>query len=285
MSRKKLTNNEKFVFNETEFVNPLGKRALSDRSSAQMRLFSKAEMNKPSFNPTIPNPVSPPYTPIRSTRVSGIGPGGDGREKKNDPTTDPCVEEVVAKLALLNTQPTNLPTNTQQKNSYKSLKPFGQVVFDPFEAYHKRSDTSEQDNSILNHYKFNEKSTSNQKGNSMGSEHPTLTWKPPVMFKPAAPLSPPLSPDDEEKMGEADIEKVVLREQNSSCICLRPLKLILCPVCANTTTGRIRKTCQVHPKALYLLDIEACPRCKENKFILKEYELPEGFKQANNCTN
>jgi len=275
MSRKKLTNNQKFVFNETEFVNPLGKRALSDRSSAQRRLFSKAEMNKPSFNYPIPNPVSPPYTPIRSTRASWIGPDGDDRENKIDPTTDPCVEEVVAKLALLNTQSNNLPSNTQQKNSYKSSKPFGQVVFDPFESYHKRSDTSEQNNSILNHNKFKERSTSNR------SEHPTSSWKPPVMFKagaPQPPLSPPLSPDDGAKKGEADIEK----NHNSSCICLRPLKLILCPVCANTTTGRIRKTCQVHPKALYLLDIEACPRCKENKFILKEYELPEGFKDNNN---
>jgi len=285
MSRKRLTNNEKFVFNETEFVNPLGKRALSDRSSAQRRLFAKAEMNKPSFNSPIPNPVSPPYTPIRSTRVSVIGPGGDNSSNKNVPTTDPCVEEVVAKLALLNTQPTNLPTNSQQKNSYKSTKPFSQVIFDPFEAYHKRSDTSEQNNSILNHYKFKEQSTTNQKGSLIGNKRPTLTWKPPVMFKPAAPLSPPLSPGDDSKKGEADIENELLQDQNSSCICLRPLKLILCPVCANTTTGRIRKTCQVHPKALYLLDIEACPRCKENKFILKEYDLPEGFKQVNNCTN
>jgi len=280
MSRKKLTNNQKFVFNETEFVNPLGKRALSDRSSAQRRLFSKAEMNKPSFNYPIPNPVSPPYTPIRSTRASWIGPDGDDRENKIDPTTDPCVEEVVAKLALLNTQPNSFPIDSQQKKSNKSPKPSsGQMVFDPFEAYHKRSDTSEENNSILNHVKFKEQSTIIQKGNSIGNKLPTLTWKPPI--KPAAPLSPPLSPD-EAKKGDADIEKELLQDQNSSCICLRPLKLILCPVCANTTTGRIRKTCQVHPKALYLLDIEACPRCKENKFILKEYELPEGFKDNNN---
>jgi len=260
MSRKKLTNNQKFVFNETEFVNPLGKRALSDRSSAQRRLFSKAEMNKPSFNYPIPNPVSPPYTPIRSTRASWIGPDGDDRENKIDPTTDPCVEEVVAKLALLNTQPSNLPIDTEQK----SPKPFSQVVFDPFEAYHK----------------FKEQSTSDQKGNLIGSKRPTPTWKPTVMFKPAAPLSPPFSPEY-----EADIQREVLQNQSSCCICLRPLKLILCPVCSNTTTGRISKTCQVHPKAVYLLDIEACPRCKENKFILKEYELPEGFKQVNNCIN
>ena len=31
----------------------------------------------------------------------------------------------------------------------------------------------------------------------------------------------------------------------------------------------------IHPTALYLLDIEACLRCKKTKFVLKDYELPE----------
>jgi len=269
MNRKKLTNNEKFIFNEAEFVNPLGKRALSDRSSAQRRLVSKAEMNKPSFESPIPNPVSPPYTPIRSTHVYGIGPGGEDRDNKNDPTTDPCVEEVVAKLAMLNTQslPTNVPMSTAT-GKQKIPKPSNQVVFDPFEAYHRRSETSDQNKYILNHVKFKERSTNNQKGNLIRSETS-------VMYKPAAPLSPPLSPEDEARKQEAYFER-----EDSLCICLRPLKLILCRVCSNTTTGRLRNTCQVHPKALYLLDIEACPRCKETK--MKEYELPEGFKQSNN---
>ena len=43
---------------------------------------------------------------------------------------------------------------------------------------------------------------------------------------------------------------------------------------------------KVHPAALYLLDIEACPRCKETKFVLKEYELPDGFiPLVNNLVN
>ena len=69
------------------------------------------------------------------------------------------------------------------------------------------------------------------------------------------------------------------QDNPETCICLRPLKLILCPVCGYTTTGRLRKTCQVHPKDLYLLDVDACPRCKEtNKCVFVEYDLTEGFK-------
>jgi len=56
------------------------------------------------------------------------------------------------------------------------------------------------------------------------------------------------------------------------CICLRPLKMILC-VCSNWFVGRVRTICPVHPQDLYLLDVDSCKKC--NHPFLKEYDMDE----------
>jgi len=308
MNRKKLTNNEKFVFNETEFVNPRGNRNFSERSSIQKRLFPKTETNKPSSNPLAS--LSPPYTPTRSSHVDELGPNGDYSIKK-DPITDPCVEEVVEKLAMLNTESLRITVNVNDDAQLRRIQMFptnpcppanskkvllqvvpkstsaSEKILHPFKADYKKTDVSLNDNSVLNNNKIlaipitnkpKEISTWNEKEAAIKPS--PLTWKAPVMFQRGS------TPEDEAIMQELIRERNVLQNDEpdeDSCICVRPLKLILCPVCSYTTTGRLRKTCQVHPKDVYLLDLAACPRCKEtNKFILKEYDLPKGFKEVIN---
>jgi len=306
MNRKKLANNEKFVFNETEFVNPRGNRNFSERSSIQKRLFPKTETNKPSSNP--PASLSPPCTPPRSINVDELGPGGDYGIKK-DPTTDACVEEVVDKLAMLNTESLRITVNVNDEaqirriqmlptnpcppvNSKKVLlqvvpksSSTSEEILHPFKADYKKTDVSMNNNCVLNNNKSLEMSISNKEistwnENATAIKPSPLTWKAPVMFQRGS------TPEEEAMKQEPIRERNILQNNEpdeDSCICVRPLKLILCPVCSYTTTGRLRKTCQVHPKDVYLLDLAACPRCKEtNKFILKEYDLPKGFKEVIN---
>ena len=104
MNRKQLTNKDKFVFNECEIVPPLSTRVRSSRPSVQKRLAPKAECNKPPFNPPTPSTGS-------SRNGDWRGPAGNYGVKKQCSVTDPCVEEVVAKLAKFNVEspPTNRP--------------------------------------------------------------------------------------------------------------------------------------------------------------------------------
>jgi len=78
--------------------------------------------------------------------------------------------------------------------------------------------------------------------------------KDPVMFKPNS---------DEPSLLMSD-------STNHECICLRPLKMILC-VCSNWFVGRVRTICPVHPQDLYLLDVDSCKQC--NNLFLKEYDM------------
>jgi len=78
--------------------------------------------------------------------------------------------------------------------------------------------------------------------------------KEPVMFKPNS---------DEPSLPMPD-------STNHECICLRPLKMILC-VCSNWFVGRVRTICPVHPQDLYLLDVDSCKQC--NNLFLKEYDM------------
>merc|ERR1719431_681728 len=64
------------------------------------------------------------------------------------------------------------------------------------------------------------------------------------------------------------------------CVCLRPLKLVMCEVCGETFCGRVSLKCRVHPRALYLQDLKECKGCKQNnKEALKEFDLPQGMEK------
>jgi len=64
------------------------------------------------------------------------------------------------------------------------------------------------------------------------------------------------------------------------CVCLRPMKLVMCEVCGETFCGRVSLDCRVHPRALYLQDLKECKGCKQsNKNALKEFDLPEGMEK------
>eukprot|EP00092_Neocalanus_flemingeri_P025392 GFUD01027529.1.p1 GENE.GFUD01027529.1~~GFUD01027529.1.p1 ORF type:complete len:183 (-),score=52.32 GFUD01027529.1:132-680(-) len=62
------------------------------------------------------------------------------------------------------------------------------------------------------------------------------------------------------------------------CLCMRPLKLIMCAECGMTFPARLKLSCPAHPHDIYLLDVEECKGCKQNrKEALLEYDLPEGM--------
>ena len=66
-----------------------------------------------------------------------------------------------------------------------------------------------------------------------------------------------------------------------SCICFRPLKLVMCEVCGETFCARVASVCSFHPRALYLQDVKECRGCKQtNKQALKEYDLPPGMEKG-----
>ena len=195
MNRKKLANNEKFVFNETEFVNPRGNRTLPERSSIQKRLFPKTEAIKPAPNP--------------SSNADGIGPSNPSIIKK-DPTTDPYVEEVVAKLAMLKTESLRITVNVNDDAQSRriqmlptnpcppvnSKKVLLQVVpkstskvLHPFKADNKKTDVTINNNSIQNNNK--PKLTCNE--NATAIKPSPHNWKAPVMFKRGSTLSSPAS--------------------------------------------------------------------------------------------
>ena len=71
-----------------------------------------------------------------------------------------------------------------------------------------------------------------------------------------------------------------LRDGQAACVCLRPLKLVLCQLCGETFPARKRQLCTSHPNDLYLLDIRACVACRQpNLDKLVEYPLPTGMEE------
>jgi len=79
----------------------------------------------------------------------------------------------------------------------------------------------------------------------------------------------------------ATTDKPVVRTMagDENCICLRPLKRVMCCVCGYYMEGRLRKLCNVHPRDVYLHDVTECPECGvgNDKNYLKEYEFPKSY--------
>jgi len=70
-------------------------------------------------------------------------------------------------------------------------------------------------------------------------------------------------------------------EENSECACYRSKKWIHCSACGRMMEGRVRKQCSEHPKTTFLLDIDACVKCKvDDKMLLKEYEIPNFMRKV-----
>merc|ERR1712059_110904 len=67
--------------------------------------------------------------------------------------------------------------------------------------------------------------------------------------------------------------------KSKSCICHRPLKLVMCRLCGETFRGRVRVTCPSHPSAIFLSDVTVCRSCKEED-KLAEFELPAGMESG-----
>ena len=84
--------------------------------------------------------------------------------------------------------------------------------------------------------------------------------------------------------------------QAPSCLCLRPLKLVMCSLCGETFPARLRMACDQHPRysattsitattplprAVYLQDVSACKGCRQTDLAkLVEFELPAGMQQG-----
>jgi len=64
-------------------------------------------------------------------------------------------------------------------------------------------------------------------------------------------------------------------EFHPDCICFRDLKRVLCKICGKMLVGRIRQLCSVHPRDVYLLDINECPSCELPNY-LSEHPFPQG---------
>jgi len=73
-------------------------------------------------------------------------------------------------------------------------------------------------------------------------------------------------------------------EGAEGCNCLRDMTRIFCESCGHVDEGRLRKTCPLHPRDVYLYDITHCNRCRRvyipngPKPRLMEFPLPPGHK-------
>merc|ERR1711884_544365 len=101
---------------------------------------------------------------------------------------------------------------------------------------------------------------------------------------PHAPTSASNSRGDDinnnEPMEVETIQPPVRSDTSSpNCICLRPLKMVLCRICGHNFEGRVQKTCSEHPMDTYLLDVPRCPRssCRVYAKDLLEYPLPQNY--------
>ena len=77
---------------------------------------------------------------------------------------------------------------------------------------------------------------------------------------------------------DAVVAKLKSVHPNTPCVCMRPLKLIMCQECGVTFPARLRMPCVNHPHNTYLLDVEECKGCcQTDKNALVEYDLPKGM--------
>jgi len=272
MSRKRLTNNESFIFDESDVVNPTKSRGLSNNSSVQRRLCPKAETKQAPSNP--PVLLSHPTSNTRSSTSAKIGLAESARDhnaNKKTATNDPSLEAILAKLENLNTESPQAICSNARNGAYSKSTPMTRMT----QPNNKRvllqvvrKSVRHPDQQIYRPFKANSKKLPASNNNFV----PNNNMEAQKAAENSIVHTDPTAPDEQAPNGDS---------REKMCICLRPVKLILCPVCGYTTTGRLRKTCQVHPKAVYLLDVDTCPRCKEtNNHVFMEYDLPEGFKKA-----
>ena len=60
-------------------------------------------------------------------------------------------------------------------------------------------------------------------------------------------------------------------DQPLPCICNRDKQVVLCQSCGSYFEGRVKKECAQHPKAIFLLDVSCCPKCRAGLEALKEF--------------
>jgi len=109
---------------------------------------------------------------------------------------------------------------------------------------------------------------------TLNNNHPTKQFPGPVVkltTSTASKLTGPMAKPTAK--GGIDV--------SGGCICMRPLKLVMCEVCGETFRARVSLVCSRHPRAIYLQDVKECKGCKQtNKEALKEFDLPLGMEKG-----
>ena len=111
-------------------------------------------------------------------------------------------------------------------NSLQSEK-LENELFDPFSNYHDNVNNGRPEGFLQ--YKVENNNAEENK--SRPDDNNNKTWIGPLLFKSS---SVPSSPSDNKS---SDV--------GTDCICERKLKLVLCTLCGDSFTGRVRKKCQV----------------------------------------
>ena len=76
-------------------------------------------------------------------------------------------------------------------------------------------------------------------------------------------------------------EKGDVGPTNACHFCERSIKMILCSLCGNTTTGRIATRCPSHPRKVFLQNLSQCPACRQGGLNnLVEFDLPQGMEES-----
>jgi len=165
----------------------------------------------------------------------------------------------------------------------------GQQVYDPFSSYHGGLDKDTHTGQALGKVK----KLAPLFGLTSNISHVDSNKK--QLITPvdknfyANQLSPPLTPRNRKNSFSSpsqqrrNIGRASLRRPNfNTCVCLRPLKIILCTNCEYEFAGRIRKTCKPHPNDNYELDVVICPKCKVEGIGLKECEIQQDIGNISN---
>eukprot|EP00092_Neocalanus_flemingeri_P039928 GFUD01043496.1.p1 GENE.GFUD01043496.1~~GFUD01043496.1.p1 ORF type:complete len:275 (+),score=82.39 GFUD01043496.1:77-901(+) len=265
MQRKKITNKEKFKFREEDVLTP---RPMRRRNSVQSRLARKADDKLPYNQFGTGTALSGRHGDSKRLNTNNHGDDRQGvKEGRVTPSMtqhrgspDPVMDKIAAKLnhgdGRHDVKERGVtPTMTQHKGS-------PDPVLDEIVA------------KLKNGLQLSGTSTRYQ-----AAALPDLT----ALRKPVANVSSSSAVKQEKASTKLSMPGSVTPTSAKpvhagSCICFRPLKLVMCEVCGETFRARVSLVCIMHPRAIYLQDVKECKGCKQNnKQALKEYDLPPGM--------
>jgi len=168
---------------------------------------------------------------------------------------------------------TSLNIVGKEENLHQGVRHHVQEVFPPNQAKYQTGSPDPVLDEIVAKLKSGLQLGSNTQ--MLGATHNMAACPKPVLHS----IPPPRYPCKQEVVSTTRMLQKTCPPADS-CICLRPLKLVMCEVCGETFCARVALVCSIHPRAMYLHDVKECKGCKQTNIqALKEFDLPPGMEK------